>query len=131
SGTPPPVPVAEICLRRRACGGPSDRRQETTSSDPSASDETLFPPSPTPAGGTCRTRKPAAEPSAAKPPARRSPNTQNRRASEARLSARCTAPPSRTAPQNPRAQPSDPLPDRPAYATSRRAKMPEHLVNLH
>src|SRR6266851_4100701 len=130
SGTPPPVPAAEIWPRRRACRGPSDRRQETTSSDPSASDETPFPPSPIPADGRCRTRRPVAAPSAAKPPARYSSHTQNRRASEARPSAQCTAPRSRTAPQTPEARPSDPLLDRPGYATSRREVVAGELAAL-
>src|SRR6266481_8302914 len=108
SGTPPPVRAAEIRPTRRACRGPSGRRQETTSRDPSASDETPFAQSPTPADGRCRIRRPADEPSAARPAARRSRNIQNRRANEARPSARCTAPASRTAPQTPEAQPSDP-----------------------
>ncbi len=43
SGRPPPVPAAEIWPRRRACRGPADKRQQTTSSDPSASDETPCP----------------------------------------------------------------------------------------
>src|SRR5882724_8475994 len=63
-------------------------------------------------------------------PGRRTRRTQNRRASEARPSARCTAPPSRTAPQTPEARPSDPLLDRPGYATLRRERCKEHLVNL-
>src|ERR1700730_6385573 len=122
SGTPPPVPAAEIWPRRRACRDPSDRRQETTSRGPSASEETLPPRAPTPAGGRCRTLKPAVEPSAAKPPVRGSPNTQNRRASEARPSARCTNPPSRTALQNPKVQPSAPPNQlRSCYPKERRA----------
>jgi hypothetical protein len=72
--------------------------------------QTPFPRSPTPAGGRCRTHKPADGPSAARPAARRSRNTQNRRANEARPSARCTARPSQTAPQTPEAQPFHPLP---------------------
>jgi hypothetical protein len=67
-----PVHAAEIWPRRRACRGPSGRRQQTTSRDPSAFDQTLFPRSPTPADGRCRTRRLADVPSATKPPARRS-----------------------------------------------------------
>src|ERR1700724_848312 len=87
---------------------PSGRRQETTSRDPSASDETRFPPSPIPADGRCRIRRPAAARTVATPPARRSRNTQTRRASEAQPSARCTAPPPRTGLQNPEVQPFAP-----------------------
>src|SRR6266478_1015827 len=82
-----------------------------------------------PAGGTCRTRKPVDGPSAAMPPVRRTRHTQSRRASEARPSARCTAPPSRTAPQTPEARPSDP--PRPiGHATVGRDDEQEHSENL-
>src|SRR6267378_2372094 len=82
-----------------------------------------------PAGGTCCTRKPLDGSSAAMPPVRRTRHTQSRRASEARPSARCTAPPSRTAPQTPEARPSDP--SRPiGYATVGRDDAQEHLENL-
>src|SRR5712675_251527 len=82
-----------------------------------------------PAGGTCRTRKPVDGPSAAMPPVRRTRHTQSRPASEARPSARCTAPPSRTAPQTPEARPSDP--SRPiGHATVGRDDEQEHSENL-
>ena len=61
-----------------------------------------------PAGGRPYIHRPAAAPSAARPAARRTRHRQIRRASEARPGARCTAPPSQTAPRIPVAQPSDP-----------------------
>jgi hypothetical protein len=62
SDTPPPVPVAGTWPRRRACRGPSGRRQQTTSRGQSASDETPSPPSPIPADGRCCIRRPVAAP---------------------------------------------------------------------
>src|SRR5712691_8038841 len=63
------------------------------------------------------------------PPVRRTRHTQSRPASEARPSARCTAPPSRTAPQTPEARPSDP--SRPiGHATVGRDDEQEHSENL-
>jgi hypothetical protein len=78
--TPPPIHAAEIWPRGRACRGPSIRQQETTSRDPSASDETRFPQSPTPADDRFRTHRSALEPSASRPAVRLSRNTQSRRA---------------------------------------------------
>src|SRR5882724_1502084 len=82
-----------------------------------------------PAGGTCRTRKPVDGSSAAMPPVRRTRHTQSRPANEARPSARCTAPPSRTAPQTPEARPSDPSSPI-GYATVGRDDEREHSENL-
>jgi hypothetical protein len=129
SDTPTPVRAAEIWPRRRACRGPSGRRQETTSRDPSASDEIPCPRSPTPADGRCGTHRPAGEPLAAKPAARCSRNTQNPAANETRPSAR-TAPPSRTAPQTPEAQPSDPPVPHSAYATLATGEVLERRMEM-